>query len=203
MAKTQRALLAELVGAFGLTLIVYMSLANPGFPVSTPVLAALTLGLFVVTVGGISGAHLNPAVTIGQAVIKRIDVATGVSYIIAQTVGALLAAVVASQLFDMDLSGVLVVGDTMQIGLAEAVGAFFFTFGIAAVVSGRVKENLSGPVVGLSLLLGIAVAAIGGANGVLNPAVALGIGSFNVMYLVGPILGSVVGFWFYSMILDS
>ena len=53
-------------------------------------------------------------------------------------------------------------------------------------------------VVGGSLLLGIAVAALLGSNGVLNPAVALGIGSFNVMYVLGPILGSVLGMQLYK-----
>jgi glycerol uptake facilitator-like aquaporin len=54
----------ELLGAFVLSVLVGFSLSR-GIPVSTPVMAALILMFFVYTIGGISGAHINPAVTIG------------------------------------------------------------------------------------------------------------------------------------------
>jgi glycerol uptake facilitator-like aquaporin len=57
---------------------------------------------------------------------------------------------------------------------------------------------MSGLVVGGSLLLGIALASLLGSNGVINPAVALGIGSFNVMYVLGPVLGSLLGMQVYK-----
>jgi glycerol uptake facilitator-like aquaporin len=50
---------AELVGTFFLTLVVYLSVAL-ALPFSTPVMAAITLGLFVYTLGGVSGTHINP-----------------------------------------------------------------------------------------------------------------------------------------------
>ncbi len=66
------------------------------------------------------------------------------------------------------------------------------------MVYGRTSKELSGVVVGGSLLLGITISALIGANGVLNPAVALGIGSFNAMYLIAPILGSIAGMQLYK-----
>jgi glycerol uptake facilitator-like aquaporin len=46
--------------------------------------------------------------------------------------------------------------------------------------------------------LGITIAALVGSNGVLNPAVALGIGSFSVVYALAPVLGSVLGMQAYK-----
>ena len=37
-------------------------------------------------------------------------------------------------------------------------------------------------------------------NGILNPAVALALGSFNWIYLVGPIVGAVVGMWLFKLL---
>lgn len=82
--------------------------------------------------------------------------------------------------------------------LAEALGAFFFTFGIAAVVLEKVHSQMSGLVIGGSLLLGITIAATLGSNGVLNPAVAWGIGSLNLLYVLGPIVGSLFGMQAYK-----
>ena len=52
-------------------------------------------------------------------------------------------------------------------------------------------------VLGFALLVGIIVAAAG-SNGVLNPAVALGIGSFSYAYLLGPVVGGALGMVLYS-----
>ena len=87
----------------------------------------------------------------------------------------------------------LFVADSFRVLAAEAIGTAFFTFGIAAVVFGKVYNGASGVVIGGSLLLGITFAALLGSNGVLNPAVAFGIGSFSLMYVLGPIIGSVIG----------
>jgi hypothetical protein len=83
-----KALVAELVGTFGLTLAVLISINNPDFPVSTPVIAGVTLGLFVYTIGGISGCHINPAVTLGLASIGKIELPSALGYLVAQFVGA-------------------------------------------------------------------------------------------------------------------
>ena len=77
--------------------------------------------------------------------------------------------------------------------IVEALGMVFFTFGIASVVYGKAPSDMAGFVVGGSLFLGISIAAMLGSNGVLNPAVALGIGSFGWAYIVGPIVGSILG----------
>lgn len=186
--------IAEAIGTLALTLAVGLSLAGD-FPVSTPILAALTLGLFVYSVGHLSGTHLNPAVTIGAWSIKKISNEDAIAYLIAQFFGAAAALTLIST---MATPVVLTASTDVMIGVAEAIGAMFFAFGIASVVYGKTPNQLSGIVVGGSLLLGIAFATLLGSNGLINPAVAMGVKSFNLMYILGPIIGAVVGMQAYK-----
>lgn len=186
--------IAEAIGTFALTLAVGLSLTGE-FPVSTPILAALTLGLFVYSVGHLSGTHLNPAVTIGAWSIKKISNEDAIAYLIAQFFGAAAALTLIST---MATPVALTASTDVMIGVAEAIGAMFFAFGIASVVYGKTPNQLSGIVVGGSLLLGIAFATLLGSNGLINPAVAMGVKSFNLMYILGPIIGAVVGMQAYK-----
>ncbi len=191
---TMKKYIAELLGTFALTLVVGLSLSGI-FPIPTPVLAALTLGLFVYSIGHISGTHINPAVTIGAWSIKKISTKDGLIYIVSQCIGAALALLIVT--FTVG-APVVSLSDTWMIALAELVGTFFFTFSIASVVYGKTSSTMSGVVIGGSLLLGITVAALLGSNGVLNPAVAFGIGSFGLAYIFAPIVGSVLGMQVYK-----
>ncbi len=184
--------LAELLGTFVLTLSVGLSITF-ALPLSTPVIAALTLGLFVYTVGGISGAHLNPAVTIALLSVNKIKPKDAGMYVFAQLVGATLALTVIPVLTGQTLPE-LPKENLLSVGLAEAIGAFLLAFGVSAVVWNKVHESAAGLVIGGSLLLGLFIAS-GMSNAVLNPAVAWGIGSFTPMYILGPLVGAVGGAW--------
>lgn len=180
--------LTELLGTFCLAFAVGLSLGGY-FPVPTPVIAALTLGLFVYTVGHVSGAHLNPAITLGALSIRKIALEDAVAYWVAQFIGGGLAMLVISYFIRPELLNISV---DPKVAIAEALGAFFFAFGVASVIYGRVPKDISGIAVGGSLLLGISLAA-SVSNGVLNPAVAVGIGSFSPAYLFGPLVGALLG----------
>lgn len=187
--------LAEFIGTFTLAFVVALSLAGT-FPVPTPVLAGLTLGLFVYSIGHISGTHINPAITLGALSIKKISAMDALYYWIAQFLGAALAFWASSELVTR---AVLTVSTDPKVLIAEAIGTFFFAFGVAAVIYGRVPKDLTGIAVGGSLLMGISIAA-SVSNGVLNPAVAFGIGSFSLAYLVGPLVGAVLGMWAFKLL---
>lgn len=188
--------IAEALGTFALSLIVVLSVAG-AFPVATPVLAGLTLALFVYSIGHISGAHINPAVTIGAWSLKKISNQDAVGYIVSQLIGGYVAMLVAG-IFVRVLPVVSM--PSWPILCAEALGAVFFTFGIASVVYGKTPHDASGIVVGGSLLLGIAIAGLAGTVGVLNPAVALSLGVFNWAYIAGPIVGSLIGMNLYKQL---
>lgn len=189
--------LAEFIGALGLTLAVIISLGG-AISLPTPVIAALTLCLFVYSVGHISGAHLNPAVTIGLLSLRKINLRDAVGYIISQFLGAGAALYIGRLMVS---SPSMLVVNSPAVFLSELIGTFFFAFGIASAVFGKAPTNMSGIVVGGSLLLGISLASVL-SNGVLNPAVALGIGSFSWSYLFGPIAGSLLGMWAFNFLAE-
>jgi aquaporin Z len=192
----QKKLIAEALGTFTLALAVLSSLQMEASIISTPVVAALVLGLFVYTIGGTSGCHINPAVTIGLWSIGKMKVNEAVQYIVAQLLGALVAFGLASTVFDNVSIGMA--PESIPVFVAELIGAALFTFGIAGVVLGKVRDDVSGLVIGGSLLLGILLAAYFGSAGILNPAVALALGALNLSYALGSIAGAVIGMNIYK-----
>ncbi len=193
--KNLRAYVAEFIATFMLTLGVALSIASGS--AITPLIAALTVGIFVYTIGPISGAHINPAVTVGLASVKKIDVKEAAFYIIAQFIGAVLA-MLAVKAIAGDAVNVGATNDVMA-GVMEALGAFVLVFGVSSVVYKNVDSGAAGLTIGGSLLIGI-LAASSKANGVLNPAVALGIGSVSLMYVLGPLVGGIAGAWAYKYV---
>ena len=185
--------IAELIGTFSLALAVSVALTNN--LLLAPVAAGLTLALFVYTIGHVSGSHINPAVTLGFLFMKKIDIKDALGYIAAQFLGAFLAVMIFGQFSSEAIN--LVSPDSLKVGIAEMIGSFLFTFGIAAAVHERTPSAVKGLVIGGSLPLGIVIASIG-SNGILNPAVAYALGSFSWAYALGPILGAVLGMWFFS-----
>lgn len=190
-------LFAEALGTFTLALAVLASVNTDSILV-TPVIAGLVLGLFVYTIGAKSGSHINPAVTAGLWSLGKINTNDAISYIVAQLVGGGLALVVAG--IFMNGAGLGSAPESGLVFLAELIGMIVFTFGIASVVYGKVNDTASGLVIGGSLILGIIIAAHLGSSGILNPAVALALGSFNFSYVLSAVLGSVLGMRLYKIL---
>jgi aquaporin Z len=195
------AVLAEFIGTFGLTLAVIISLSSPIFGLPTAVVAAATVGFFVLVIGSISGCHINPAITVGQFTLGKIKYLTAIAYIIAQVSGALLALVIFG-LFNNNEIFELGATETWDVFWAEALGAAILGFAVAAAVLNKMDAVASGLTVGGGLLIGIIAASIA-SNGVLNPAVAVGIGSATWPYIAGPILGAVIGSQTYRILLPA
>lgn len=163
------------------------------FVVATAVVAAFTLAMFVLTIGKVSGANINPAVTIGLWASGKIKVHKAVSYILAQFAGAFGAFALSSVFIaGQKFSGFTTTGD-WKIMAAEAIGMMIFAFGIANVVINQKEGVEAALTVGGSLFLGIVFAGIVAGAGVLNPAVAFAVKSFSWAHVVGPVVGSVVG----------
>ena len=121
---------------------------------------AITFGLVVMamiyTFGNISGAHLNPAVSIALALAKQFDLKVVPAYIMAQMSGAFLASLVLRFLFPHHefLGSTLPSGSPMQSFVLEFILSFILMMVIINIATGD-KENkmFAGMVIGSTVLL--------------------------------------------------
>lgn len=191
--------LAEFLGTFVLSFIVVLSVAKD-FPVSTPMLATITLLIFVYTIGPISGCHINPAVTVGLWVREKIKLQEAVMYILVQLVAGVVAMYAVKSLGgEINIENIF--GN--NVFFAEMLGSAVFGFGIMAVVRKKTESTMSGVVIGGSLLLGIVIAVLAGSAGVLNPAVALAFGFADWQYLTSSVVGMVLGMVLYDFLIGE
>lgn len=195
---------AELLGTFILALAVSLSIISKG-SIPTPVVAGLTLALLVYTLGGISGAHLNPAVTISLATIKKISPKDATIYVVMQFIGGCLALLASTALMGKGTGLADFPSDSINFAtaLVEALGTFMLVFGVSSVVHKKVGDEACGFVIGGSLFLGIMLTA-GLSFGVLNPAVAVGLGLAQLpVYLLAPIVGGIIAAWTYNWLAEK
>lgn len=193
-------LLAEGFGTGLLAFVVITSTTTLPI-IATPVQAALVLGLLVYTIGSVSGCHINPAVTAGLWSIGKIERPEALRYIVAQCLGGLGAVLLSSVIYGVGGLSFALAPESMTVFAAEVMGTAVLTFGVASVFSGRVNSTMSGLVIGGSLLLGIAIAVQLGSAGILNPALALALGSLNLSYVFGALVGGVLGTRIYQRLI--
>lgn len=166
---------AEFIGTFFLVLTIGLTVIGAGASVIAPLAIGAALMVMVYAGGHISGAHYNPAVTIGVLIRGKVMVADVVPYILAQLAGAAVATV-AVKFFR---NGVDVTPMALQLGPA-LLAEFLFTFALvyvvlnAATAEGTSGNSFYGLAIGMTVMSGaFAVGSISG--GAFNPAVALGI----------------------------
>src|SRR3990167_4830603 len=84
-------IVAEFLGAGILSVVVYSMIARTSFPLFSGLAAGVTLAMLVLVVGNVSGAHANPAVTLGLWSQRKVPTAQAVVYIAAQLLGGVAA----------------------------------------------------------------------------------------------------------------
>ena len=167
--------IAEFIGTFFLVLTIGCTGIGAGAGVIAPLAIGAALMVMVFAGGHISGAHYNPAVTLGVFIRGKVNVADVLPYMVAQLAGAMIAALAVKFL----RAGVAVTPITPHVGPA-LLAEFLFTFALVYVVlntataEGTSGNSFYGLAIGMTVMTGaFAVGDISG--GAFNPAVALGI----------------------------
>jgi aquaporin Z len=222
MPSLGRRLLAEALGTFSFVFVgAAVVVVNGGFPNSgigllgIALAHAVALSVMVSATMSISGGHLNPAVTLGLLVARRIDPASAAAYIVTQLASASLAALIVKLLLPAGavrsaLLGVPVIASSVTMGQAigiEAVLTFFLMTAVFGTAVSPEAPRIAGFGIGLVLLFDILV---GGplTGAAMNPARAFGPALVSgqwlghVAYWVGPIAGAIVAalLWQYLLL---
>jgi glycerol uptake facilitator protein len=194
-------IVAEFLGAAMLTTVVLaVSKSGLGFALFVSAAAGLTLGLTALSIGGASGAHYNPAVTLGLWSIRKVQTLQAIVYVVAQFFGGFVAWRLFEYLTNQTLPSIASKTFDWRVLVAEAIGAFVLTMGVTSAVVQGYRGMRFATTVGGALFIGALVAGVA-SNGLLNPAVALGVRSWSTAYVAGPLLGAVLGANLYLWLL--
>jgi len=214
--------LAELIGTFVLTFLgcgAAVSL-NCGSDTASVVGTAMAFGLTVIamayTIGGISGCHINPAITLGVLVSGRMSVKDAVGYWVGQFIGGVLAAgclyLIVEGMADPVLAGGTHTGANACSGsvtqglVVEIVLTFLFVLVVLGATSktNGATNNFAGLAIGLTLIL-IHLVGIHYTGTSVNPARSVGPALFEGgkaleqiwVFIVGPFVGALIaaGCW--------
>ena len=217
-----KALVAEFIGTFALIFVGVGAIAadyiSGGSSGLTGIALAhgLTIAVMVAATAAISGGHINPAVTIGALVTKKIAPGLAAGYIVAQCLGAIVAALLikmavpAAALSAVGM-GTPALGEGVTVGqglVTEIILTFFLMFVIYGTAIDKRGSKLAPLFIGLTVALDI---LMGGpiSGGAMNPArhlgpALLGGGLQNIwLYWVGPVAGAVLAALVYHNVLEE
>lgn len=216
--------IAEIYGTFALVFFGCGIVVMDSFPgarvglMSIALVHALVLSVAVSSTMYISGAHFNPAVTLGMLSVRRIPAFDAVVYIAAQLAGALLGAFAVTALLPGGVGRLVAWGTplinsavTMKtaIGL-EALLTFFLVSAYMGTAASKRTPRIGGFGIGLTLFFAIMVggpltgAALNPARA-FGPAVMSGTWAAQVVFWIGPIVGAVVAalLWHHVLLRDE
>ncbi len=220
-----RALLAEFIGTFallfaGIGAIAADDITGGAVGLTGIALAhGLALVVFISAFGVVSGAHFNPAVTVGLWSIKKINLPNAVAYIVAQCLGAFAATLLLKSIIPGGVLTTIKFGTPLVNidGGATVFGALVaeivLTFFLVSVIYGTAVHERAPKLIG-GLCIGLAVVCdifMGGpiSGAAMNPARHLApsvIGGFcdnSWIYWVGPLVGGLLGAQLSSYILGQ
>ena len=225
---------AEFIGTFSLVLFGCGSAVIAGNAAVGPAGIGLlgisvAFGFAVVAmayaIGGISGCHINPAVTIGVLTAGKMEAKEAISYIIAQILGAISGAGVLSLIasgkpgYVMPEWGLGANGwgegylsgyNTASAFLIETVMTFLFVFVILGTTSKFGNGAMAGLAIGVTLML-IHLVAIPVTGTSVNPARSIGPAIFSGgkaiaqlwLFIVAPVLGAILGAFVWKFVFEK
>lgn len=213
---------AELIGTFGLVTAgggaIIVSLQGGLSSIGVALAFGLVIALMVAATGHISGGHINPAVSIGLATTGQLPWRDLPAYLIAQLLGASLAALTLLGIFGSKAVALTINIPAAhvtpwQAGLVEAVATAFLVFVISAVATDPrgIGRYVAPFAIGGAILLG-ALWTGPISSGSLNPARSFGPALISgianhqldwanlAIFIIGPIIGGIIGAFLYYLI---
>jgi hypothetical protein len=125
---------AEFLGTYALVSAVLAMASLTDSPFFPAVAAGLTLGVMVLVIGPLSGAHINPAVSFGLWTLRKVPASTALVFVAAQMLAGFTALKMNEYLLDESVPSLTSSSWDWRIVLAEGIGMLIFTFGIIADV---------------------------------------------------------------------
>ena len=200
----------ELIGTFFLVLTIGMAVIAPGAGALAPLAIGAAFMVMVYAGGHVSGGHYNPAVTLGVYLRGRCPLGDVPGYMLAQIVGAVLAALAVGTMKGPSAMSA-VTASTPVVGaalLAELLFTFALVWVVLNVATARATEGNSnyGLAIGFTVMTGaFAVGSVSG--GAFNPAVAVGITMMGLsaaaniwIFLVADFAGAAVAAYAFNAI---
>lgn len=224
MPSLARRAIAEMYGTFALVFFGCGAIVMDSFPggryatFGIALVFGIALAVGISATMHISGGHLNPAVTAGLLVARRISMVDAFVYIVAQLAAASLAIVALKAIIPQSVGNLVMWGTpvisgrvTFQQAIAlEAIMTFFLVGAVMGTVVAKNAPKIGGFGVGMTVFIGGMISAplTGGA---MNPARAFGpaIISGNLTgqaaYWIGPLLGGILAaaLWGYVLLKDE
>lgn len=184
-----RKYVAEGIGTFVLTLLgcgtaMFLGCNTSAGIVGTAIAFGLTVVAMAYTIGGISGCHINPAITLGVALSGRMSWKDACGYWVGQVIGGIVAGAVLLLLTKVvaapDLTGGLGTNGVANAGglggafLVEVIATFLFVLVVLGTTDSKVGAgNLAGLAIGLTLIL-VHLVCINLTGTSVNPARSIG-----------------------------
>ncbi len=205
MFRVNRAVLAPVLAEFFATGILVMVALILGQTTAVSYFIATSLAVTAAAVylifNMVSGAHANPAITFGMWTARRIGTLRGISYIAAQ----LLGAVAAWQLFQYLTNHTMAAKNvpfSTPIFVAELVGTAVLALAFTAALNKGAMVLNSAVAIGAAYFAAILIAATASA-GYVNPAIALGARAWSGVYVLGPLVGGLIGVNLYTYFFET
>jgi len=208
-----KASLAELLGTFTLIFVGGAAVASGQGVVAAALAHGLALVSIIFVYGHISGAHVNPAVTVGLLVGGKVTIDRAAFYIAAQFIGGVLGAIVVN----IVITDGARLGQTIGSLTADSVGQAalfeaFMTFLLVSAVYQAAAFGRAGNLAPLAIGLTLAAAILAGGTytgaslnpmRTLGPAMVAGDLSYVVPYLIGIFGGGIIAGLVHSLVLNT
>jgi glycerol uptake facilitator-like aquaporin len=162
---------------------------------------AIAAAIVYMVFSSVSGAHTNPAITFGMWTARRIGTLRGIAYVAAQLLGGIVAWQLFQYLTNHTLPAKSVAFST-PVWLAEVIGTGVLALAFTAALNKGVETLNSAVSVGAAYFVGILIAATASA-GYINPAIAMGSRAWSSAYVLGPLVGGLIGVNLYSYLFSS